>query len=188
MYKTTAVLMVLGFVMALVCGNELQAAEEGKFVVLSVKNPQYHRNELFPAFEDYHSPRIWNLRARYDLDAVVADEADEWKRILLLRHWLRSNIDIDDDNPTKTRGDTFAILDASLKGGAFHCTHFSIVQHAVLNSYGYVTRRLGAGPGLMEKGGHHGINEVWVNKFGKWVLIDAKYDLHFEKDGVPLSA
>jgi len=29
---------------------------------------------------------------------------------------------------------------------------------------------------------------VWVNEFSKSVLIDAKYDAHFEKDGVPLSA
>jgi hypothetical protein len=164
------------------------AGESSRFVVLPVENPRYYGNELFRAFENYYSPRISQLRSRYGLDAVVAGESDEWKRILLLRHWIRSNIAIDNDNPTQTRGDTFAILDAALKGGKFHCTHFSIVQHAVLNSFGYVTRRLGCGPGLKDDGGHHGVNEVWVNKFSKWVLIDAKYDAHFEKNGVPLSA
>ena len=164
-------------------------AGEGKqFVVLDVENPRYCGNELFRAFENYYSPRISQLRSRYGLDAVVAGESDEWKRILLLRHWIKSKIAIDNDNPTQTRGDTFAILDAALRGGKFHCTHFSIVQHAVLNSFGYVTRRLGCGPGLKDDGGHHGVNEVWVNKFGKWVLIDAKYDAHFEKNDVPLSA
>ena len=160
----------------------------GRFVVAPVENPRYCGNQLFRAFEHYYSPRVRELRSRYELDAVVAGEKDEWKRILLLRHWIRSNIEIENRNPTKTRGDTFAILDAALKGGKFHCTHFSIVQHAVLNSYGYVTRRLGCGPGLKDDGGHHGVNEVWVNKFCKWVLIDAKYDAHFEKNGIPLSA
>jgi len=162
--------------------------EDGRFVVLPVENPRYRGNELFRGFENYYSPRVRELRNRYGLDAVVAGETDEWKRILLLRHWIKSNIAIDNNNPTQTRGDTFAILDAALKGGKFHCTHFSIVQHAVLNSFGYVTRRLGCGPGLKEDGGHHGVNEVWVNKFGKWVLIDAKYNAHFEKSGVALSA
>jgi len=148
------------------------AGESGWFVVPGVENPRYCGNELFRAFENYSSPRIKQLRSRYGLDAVVAGESDEWKRILLLRHWIRSNIAIDNENPTQTRGDTFAILDAALKGGKFHCTHFSIVQHAVLNSFGYVTRRLGCGPGLKDDGGHHGVNEVWVNKFSKWVLID----------------
>ena len=167
---------------------EAFASQKRQFVVLDVENPRYCGNELFLAFENYYSPRIKQLRSRYGLESVVTGESDEWKRILLLRHWIRSHIAIDNDNPTQTRGDTFAILDAALKGGKFHCTHFSIVQHAVLNSFGYVTRRLGCGPGLKDDGGHHGVNEVWVNKFSKWVLIDAKYDAHFEKDGVPLSA
>ncbi len=181
---TASVLLALS--LAAMAG--VSAVESSRFVVPGVENPRYCGNELFRAFENYSSPRIGQLRSRYGLDAVVAGESDEWKRILLLRHWIRSNIDIDNDNPTQTRGDTFAILDAALKGGKFHCTHFSIVLHAVLNSFGYVTRRLGCGPGLKDDGGHHGVNEVWVNKFSKWVLIDAKYDAHFEKNEVPLSA
>jgi len=173
---------------ALVTTGRLSATEGGRFVVVPLDNPRYCGNEIFRAFEDYYSPRMRQLRSRYDLDAVVAGQTDEWKRILLLRHWIKSNIAIDNLNPTPTREDTFAILDAALQGGKFHCTHFSIVQHAVLNSFGYVARRLGCGPGLKDDGGHHGVNEVWVNKFSKWVLIDAKYDAHFEKDGVPLSA
>ena len=164
------------------------ADEGGQFVVMPTENPWYCGNELLRAFENYYSPRIRQLRERYGLDAVVADETDEWKRILLLRHWIKSTVAIDNEKPTNTRGDAFAILDAARKGGKFHCTHFSIVQHAVLSSFGYVARRLGCGPGLEDDGGHHGVNEVWVNKFSKWVLIDAKYDGHFEKDGVPLSA
>jgi hypothetical protein len=176
------------FMVVLMATSRSSAEESGRFVLVPADNPRYCGNEMFRAFENYYSPRIRQLRARYGLDAVVADETDEWKRILLLRHWIKSHIAIDNDNPTQTRGDTFAILDAALQGGKFHCTHFSIVQHAVLNSFGYVTRRLGCGPGLPDDGGHHGVNEVWVNKFSKWVLIDAKYDAHFEKDGVPLSA
>jgi hypothetical protein len=165
-----------------------EEALQGRFVVVEVVNPAYHSNQLFFAFENYHSPRMKHLREKYGLDAVVAGEADEWKRILLLRNWIHAHIRIENENPTRTRLETFALLDAALAGGAFECTHFSIVQHAVLNSFGYVTRRLGAGPGLKENGGHHGINEVWVNKLSKWVLVDSKYDLHFEKDSVPLSA
>jgi Transglutaminase-like superfamily len=175
------------FILNPAAGPAAFAGEGGRFVVVPVKNPPYYGNELFRAFENYYSPRIRALRKRYGLDAVVAAQRDEWKRILLLRHWIKTHIAIDNEHPTQTRGDTFAILDAALKGGKFHCTHFSIVQHAVLNSFGYVTRRLGCGPGLKDDGGHHGVNEVWVNKFSKWVLIDAKYDAHFEKNGVPLS-
>jgi len=176
------------FTLSVVVTYPVSAEQNNRFVVAPVANPPYCGNEIFRAFENYYSPRVRELRTRYDLDAVVAGETDEWKRILLLRHWIKANIAIENHNPTQTRGDTFAILDAALKGGKFHCTHFSIVQHAVLNSFGYVTRRLGCGPGLKDDGGHHGVNEVWVNKFAKWVLIDAKYNAHFEKNDMPLSA
>lgn len=164
------------------------SGEAGNFSVVESENPVYSPNQLFRGFENYYSPRIKELKQRYNLEKAVEGETDEWKRILLLRHWIRANIEIDNDNPPETRGDPFAVLDSALAGGRFHCTHFSRVLHAVLNSFGYVTRRLGCGPGLIDDGGHHGVNEVWVNKLSKWVIVDAKYDSHFEKDGMPLSA
>jgi hypothetical protein len=129
---TTGALVIL----SLFATSRTSGGESGRFIVVPVDNPRYCGNELFRAFENYYSPRIRRLRARYGLGVVVAGETDEWKRIVLLRHWIRSNIAIDNHNPTQTRGDTFAILDAAMKGGKFHCTHFSIVQHAVLNSFG----------------------------------------------------
>jgi hypothetical protein len=66
------------------------------------------------------------------------------------------------------------------------------VQNAILNGYGYVTRVILSDVGVpvaFDDGeGHHAINEVWLNKYHKWCLIDAKYDNHFEKNGIPLSA
>jgi hypothetical protein len=35
---------------------------------------------------------------------------------------------------------------------------------------------------------HHGVAEVWSNQFAKWVVIDANFNLHYEKRGLPLSA
>ena len=164
------------------------ANETGHFEQAPVDNPRYSNNELFRAYERFESPRIQRLREKYHLDDVVKNETDEWRRILLLRHWIKTHIKIENDHPTQTRGDAFAILDAALQGGGFHCAHFSIVQQAVLNSFGYVARRLGCGPGLIDNGGHHGVNEVWINQWSKWAIIDAKYDLHYEKNGIPLSA
>jgi hypothetical protein len=97
---------------------------------------------------------------------------------------------VDSLHPTPVREEAFHILDSALRGGRFFCTHFSLVQPAVLSSFGYVSRRLGVGPGPKdpEGGWHHGVNEVWVNSLCKWVLTDAKYNVHYEKAGLPLSA
>ncbi len=161
-----------------------------QYAVVAAPNPVLRINEVFPAYENLRDPRCQQLRRRYRLDGVVRGETDDFRRILLLRHWIKRHIRINNAHPTPARDDAFSILDAAHKGGGFHCAHFSLVQQGVYTSFGYVTRRLGAGPGLNEPGqwGHHGVNEVWVNSLCKWVLVDAKYDCHFEKDGLPLSA
>jgi len=78
--------------------TEAKAREGERFTVLPVENPRFCNSELFRALEDYHSPRVRQLRERYGLDAVVAGETDEWKRILLLRHWIKSKIEIENDS------------------------------------------------------------------------------------------
>jgi hypothetical protein len=155
-----------------------------------VDNPAFKPNVVFHSSEDLTSPKYSHLITKYRLDTIFHGESDEFKRILLLRHWIKSVIKINDfGDPYPGGGYAEGILDAALKGQGFHCGHFMTVQNAVMNGFGYVTRTLGAGPGV--KGGpdgHHGIDEIWLNKYQKWFLSDAKYDYHFEKDGIPLSA
>jgi len=168
----------------------LSQCGEKKYHVIEVDNPPYYPNTVFKEYEDLTSPRFSHLIQKYCLDTIFHGETDEFKRILLLRHWIKSVIKISDfERSYPGEGNPEYILDAALKGQGYHCGHFMIVQNAVLNAYGYVTRTLGAGPGV--KGGpdgHHGINEVWLNQYNKWFLSDAKYDHHFEKNSIPLSA
>ena len=168
----------------------LQCAKKKPLSVQQTKNPVFIENTAFSSFEDLSSPKFKALKEKYQLDTVFHGEGDEFKRMLLLRDWIRKVIMIGDFEASYP-GDGYAekIIDAGLKGQGFHCGHYMIVQNAVMNSYGYVTRCLGAGPGV--KGGpdgHHGVNEIWSNKFQKWFLSDAKYNHHFEKNGIPLSA
>ena len=155
-----------------------------------VKNPEFIPNTAFLSSEDLSSPKFHALKMKYQLDTIFHGEKDELKRILLLRNWIRKVININDfGDPYPGDGYAEGILDAALKGQGFHCGHYMIVQNAVMNAFGYVTRCLGSGPGV--KGGpdgHHGINEIWLNKYNKWFLSDAKYNHHFEKNGIPLSA
>lgn len=158
--------------------------------VVPVENPPLKKNTAFKMYEDLTSPKFHDLKEKYKLDTIFKGENDEFKRQLMLRHWIRTIIDISDFEDTYPgEGVAEIILDEALKGQGYHCGHYMVVQNAIMNAYGYVTRCLGAGPGV--KGGpdgHHGVNEVWSNKFGKWYLSDAKYDHHFEKNGTPLSA
>lgn len=166
------------------------SCSQRNYSLMEVKNPTFSPNVIFQSYEDLKSSKFNHLITKYQLDTIFHSETNEFKRILLLRHWIRTVISINDfGDPYPGGGFTEGILDAALKGQGFHCGHFMTVQNGIMNAYGYVTRSLGAGPGV--KGGpdgHHGIDEIWSNQYNKWFLSDAKYDHHFEKDGIPLSA
>ena len=168
------------------------SCESRQYFVTEVENPVTIPNTVFQSMEDLSNPRFSHLIEKYQLDTIFHGETDEFRRILLLRNWIKSVIAINDHgDPYPGGGYAEGILDAALEGQGYHCGHFMTVQNAIMNAYGYVTRCLGAGPGVQGKDGpdgHHGINEIWLNQFNKWVLSDAKYNHHFEKNGIPLSA
>lgn len=165
----------------------VDGAGPGAFVAV-VRGPEFHApHAAFRDFEEFSSPRLERLRQEYGLDKVVADEKSEFRRMLKLRHWVHSRWHIDNDQ--KFSGDVFAILEKAKTGYGFYCTHSMHVQHAVMTAMGYVARDLGVDSDhlVFGKSNHHGMNEVWSNEYAKWVLMDAKYDVHYERDGVPLS-
>jgi Transglutaminase-like superfamily len=166
--------------------------DRSAYEILPIKNPEFRPDTAFNSFEDLTNPKFEALKEKYQLDTIFHGETDELKRILLLRHWISTVIKIDDYGPYKGDGSVESIIDEGLKGNGFHCGHFTAVQNAVMNAYGYVTRCLLADVGVpvdyIVGGGHHAINEVWLNSYDKWFLSDAKYDYHFEKADIPLSA
>src|SRR5882762_721450 len=170
----------------------LSCRHKKPFHEVAVKNPEFIRDSAFVSFEDLSSPKFAALKVKYRLDTIFHGESDEFKRILMLRDWISRIIKIDDYGPYAGDGSVESILDEALKGHGFHCGHYTAVQNAIANAYGYVTRCLLADTGVpvdyMVGGGHHAINETWLNSYHKWFLSDAKYNYHFEKNGIPLSA
>jgi hypothetical protein len=166
------------------------ACRQRSYVVEENNNIPYKPNIAFVSYEDISLPRFDSLKTKYQLDTIFHGETDEFKRILLLRNWIRQKVSINDfGDPYPGNNHPQGIIDAAMKGQGFHCGHYMVVQNAVMNAYGYVTRCLGSGPGVKGgEDGHHGMNEIWVNKFHKWFLSDAKFNHHFEKNGIPLSA
>lgn len=159
-----------------------------QIVQATVSGPQFHAPELFHSFEDYYNPRLKKLRDDYQLDKVVEGEPNEFLRILKLRQWVHTRWEFDFHQDFK--GDAFAILEKAKTGCGFNCAHSMTVLQAVLSCMGYVARYVHVDRNHEDLGRsmHHGVDEVWSNDYAKWVVLDAQYDAHFERDGVPLSA
>jgi hypothetical protein len=179
------------FLAWLLLGLPLALAAQPKYVVRQVANPEFRPSQVFFQFENITSPPFDELRRRFPFAEAVKGVDDEFERILLLRHWLFTTLKVDMTKPDPPH-DAISILTQGPSGGPFECSHAMIVQNAVLNAMGHVTRCVQAGPGGEENAyltaGNHGVNEIWSNKLRKWILSDAEFDGHFEKGGVPLSA
>lgn len=158
-------------------------------VAVTVHGPELHPPDIVQGVEDVHNPRVDRLRSEYGFLEVIDPSASEFEQQLALRHWVSEQWPIDDDQ--RFSGDVFAILErAATTDEGFHCSHAMRVQHAVMTASGFVARDLGVDRNseIFGRSYHHGVNEVWSNEHAKWILLDAKYDTHFERDGTPMSA
>lgn len=137
-------------------------------------------------YERSEAPRLAQLRSREQLDAVVAGAPREFDAILRLRDWVAAQFPHTLPEPYPL-WDAMIILDEIRAGrtGGF-CAQYSQVLLQSLASLGVPARYVEVGTR------HNPINhfpiEVWSNDYGKWVVIDADFILHYERDGVPLSA
>ncbi|MBN1809598.1 MAG: transglutaminase domain-containing protein [Planctomycetes bacterium] len=139
-------------------------------------------------YQDYTHPRLEAVRRKYALDEIVAAGSDEFHRMLLLRRWVHETIPRGD--PVHGVMDMEAILDSALDGGTFYCTHYAWVYMSCAVALGWQARKLGIDSfhGSDEDSTHHGVAEIWSNRYAKWVVMDAMYDINFEREGAPLSA
>lgn len=145
---------------------------------------------LFPFhFFGYGDSLLSEIRDRYELEKVVADGGDEWERQCLLKRWIHGRII--NGTPTEPGEDAIQILENSTLGFKYWCSYYALTWMQCAQALGWSARKLGIdrlhGPEGHESA-HHGVSEVWSNQFGKWIVIDCQSDLHYEKDGVPLSA
>lgn len=168
--------------------GELVAKMGVKASHVTVSDRPPRKSTLTFAYQDLHHPGVKRLRRMYRLDEVVKGGRDEFHKMLLLREWVHKAIRVGD--PAHGEMDAEAILDTAQKGGTFWCTQFGWVFMSCAIALGWQARKLGIDcfHNANEDSTHHGVAEIWSNQYAKWCVMDAMYDLHYEKDGVPLCA
>lgn len=153
---------------------------------LAVRNADLER--ILPVrFQPIDAPRLDELRARERLDDVVASADDEFSRILLLKDWANAQFPPGLPDPYPP-WDAIVVLDwirAGITEG--FCGQYAQVLLQALASFGITARYVEIG--TVDNPYAHFVIEVWSDEHGKWVAMDADYNLHFESArGVPLSA
>jgi hypothetical protein len=86
----------------------------------------------------------------------------------------------------------------------FYCVHYSVVYMQLCMALGISARLINLHRGICDEPyegrgygkeakedepcDEHVLNEVWLDDLGKWVIIDVDFDIHYEKDSIPLNA
>ena len=137
-------------------------------------------------YELFNAARIEQLAAREGLTDVVAGAATEFEAVLTLKEWVAAQFPHTNPEPYPP-WDALIILDAIRGGltGGF-CAQYSQVLLQSLAALGYPARYVEIG--RVDNPFSHFPVEYWSNQFNKWVVLDADFNLHFEKGGVALSA
>jgi hypothetical protein len=137
------------------------------------------------------SPRLQLLRERFQLDKVIAPGRTEMEQLMLLRYWVRNQWHTAwGSHPAAWMPpwDALVILESKDQPDCLTmCTHYAAVFTQCCLALGWNARHC-----ILD---HHCVAEVWVEQHHKWVMMDAgnsaeraDVGLHFERQGVPLSA
>jgi hypothetical protein len=136
-------------------------------------------------------PRLKLLRERYKLDEVIKPGKTEMEQLMLLRWWVRNQWHTawgNHPSPWMPPWDAHIILENRDQPDCLTmCTHYAAVFTQCCLALGWNARHC-----ILD---HHCVAEVYVNEHDHWVMMDAgnsaqraDVGLHFEKNGIPLSA
>lgn len=128
------------------------------------------------------------FRERYNLREVVAAGRTEYEAMLLLGGWVGTRWDHGTDRgPGDSQVcDPAAVVEAGARGAKFWCEIAARTLTHAATSLGWPARVITA-----SSDGYtweHAVAELWSNEFGKWFVIDADFNIVYERNGVPLSA
>lgn len=136
-------------------------------------------------YEDPTHPRLAQLRQQEQLDNLLSPSGNEFQTILAVKDWVAAQWPHSTPDPYPP-WDAIDVLEWIRSGrtGGF-CGQYSQVMLQSLASLGLTARYVEIGS--FDSPQAHFVVEVWSNDFDKWVMMDADFNVHFVRGGIPLS-
>lgn len=134
--------------------------------------------------EDYGVRQLQILRDKYDFDEVVAKGKTELEQMLLLQDWVYRNVAYGGAPQYVDLRDSLTILELARGGEEFWCNNMAAVFMQAASSMGWTARYAFL---RSPEGDAHISNDIWSNDLKKWIMLDATWNLHLERDGMVLS-
>lgn len=134
--------------------------------------------------EKSSAPELKELVNSYDYREYISSGKDEFQKMILLKNWVYKKIRYDYKASDRSLRNAMKVLKGSKYGEPFICTSLAAVFMQSALSLGWTSRYFF----LRKRAGNvHASNDVWSNKYNKWIFIDVTWNLHLKKRGIPLS-
>ncbi len=182
MLKNFQVRIISGITAALLCAVGVMAQE---ITIKEVKEYKFISKGQYFTFEDFNHPRLIELIKKENIEGVIKKGATEFDKIMLLKEWVRKQLKQPGTPVNYPPWDSVVLLDWIRKNKVqVLCGHYAVLFVQALTGLGIPARYVDLST---EENNGHFVAEVWSQDFKKWVLIDPYSDLHYQKEGVPLS-
>jgi hypothetical protein len=175
--------------------REAMQITPGEFRVLDYDVADFVGDWTRMEYGDPQAERLLQLRQEFALDEVIAGQDSEWEMLLALKRWVRSRWDHGWSRCWSEVQDALDILRFARDGEQFTCGFYARVMRECCTALGFPARIISLGLERCEFPRDdtywnvgHSVSEVWSNDHAKWVILDADLNVHYEWDGMPLSA
>lgn len=113
------------------------------------------------------------------------------RRAIEIRRWVRS-LQSDRDEQWRARfatavTDPLRLIEEFRQETPGTCRRFAYTTAAALISDGFHARVVHGSERISNRAAGHTMTEVWLAEFGKWVVLDATFDVTYLVDGRPAS-
>lgn len=152
-----------------------------KSIVRYIKNFKISEFAKNFQYENFNNPKLQILQEKYKLEELISKASTELDKIIILREWVRKKIPLGIPKNVDYNFNALDILARAEKGEGFFCSEYSTVFIQCAAAVGLIARYVGLFKG-------HAIAEIWSNQFEKWIVMDVNNNMHYENEGVPLSA
>lgn len=152
--------------------------------VIEFKDTPQRQQKFVFRYERFDQPKLIKLREKYSLNKQIAKGNSQFEQMILLSDWVSRQWK---HGRSGYRGDTryqfnaLEILSRVAQGQQFFCSEYAVTFIQSALALGWTARAVG-----LLKG--HYVTEIWSDDFNKWFVLDPDYNLHYEKDGIPLNA
>ncbi|MEZ5059789.1 MAG: transglutaminase domain-containing protein [Saprospiraceae bacterium] len=188
--KNISFLIAVSLLSLFACKPVLQF-EEIYFESNVVAYDSENKNEgLRIEYQTETSEYLNKLKEEYPLNEVLEKADSDLQKVLKILDWTSSRWKHNGNNSPKSN-DGLSILKEAETGAEFPCFAFAIVLKDQLNANGFKARTIYLKTKNARKSKYppgHVATEVYLNDLGKWVFMDAQFNVLPVLDQQPLNA